>query len=178
MALKELTSSRLAPWNWFRHEQDDAMPMVGNDQDAHPILRLQREMDRLFEHSLRRFGSDPLLEDWPSPAQFKPSLDISERNDSYLISMEIPGTRKEDISLVREGDKLIIRGEKKHEHEEKSDKLHRIERSYGHFQRVLTLPADAEDEGIDAEFKDGVLKIRVPRKPQSTSKSKNINIAG
>ncbi|WP_445397973.1 Hsp20/alpha crystallin family protein [Zobellella sp. An-6] len=175
MALKDLSPSRLAPWNWFRHEQDEAMPMVDKEQDVHPMLRLQQDMDRLFERSLRRFGA-PSLEDWPSFSQLKPSLDISEREGNYLISMEIPGVKKEDISLTLEGNRLTIRGEKKYEHEEKTDKLHRVERSYGHFQRLLTLPDDARAGDIKAEFKDGVLKVSVPRQPHSESKAKQIDI--
>ncbi|WP_157953561.1 Hsp20/alpha crystallin family protein [Zobellella maritima] len=176
MAIKRLSSSRLAPWNWFKHEQDEPLTMVGNEQELHPLARLQQDMERLFERNLRRFGSDLPLGDWPAFSQLKPSIDISEREGCYLISVEIPGVKKEDVTLTQEGDRLVIRGEKKHEHEEKSDTLHRIERSYGHFQRVLTLPADARTEDISAQFKDGVLKVEVPRQANAEHASKQINI--
>ncbi|AEY01611.1 heat shock protein Hsp20 [Oceanimonas sp. GK1] len=170
MTDKQSRGSRLMPWNWFRHEQED-----GGEQEAHPILRLQREMDRLFDNSLRGGLG---LKDWPEMNLLRPSLDISERDDSYLISVEIPGVSKENIQLTQQGDQLVIQGEKSQEHEEKNDKLHRIERSYGHFQRVLTLPADADSAAIKADFKDGVLKVTVPRKPGGSNNGRQIGISG
>ncbi|MDP5291306.1 Hsp20/alpha crystallin family protein [Oceanimonas sp. CHS3-5] len=168
MAGKQSRGSRLMPWNWFRHEQEE-----GTEQDAHPILRLQREMDRLFEHSLQG-GS----KGWPDMSLLKPNLDISERDESYVISVEIPGVSKDDIQLTQQGDQLVIQGEKKQEHEEKTDKLHRIERSYGHFQRVLALPADADSGAIKADFKDGVLTVTVPRKAGDGDNGRSIGING
>lgn len=177
MDINKHTVSRLAPWNWFKHEQNEPLTKASDEQSMHPIAQLQQEMDRLFDRSFRQLRSDLAFEDWPSFNQLKPSVDISERDHSYLISVEIPGVKKEDMALTQEGDRLIIRGEKKHEHEEKSETLHRVERSYGHFQRVLTLPEDAQVENISAQFKDGVLTIEVPRQAGTKQKTKKIDIS-
>lgn len=172
MAEKQTHGSKLMPWNWFPHEQKD----VSNEQTGHPMVQLQRELDRFFDNSFRNAGL--LSTDGSNASLLKPKLDISERDHDYLISAEIPGVSKEDIKLTQNGDQLVISGEKKHEHEEKNDQMHRIERSYGHFQRLLTLPADADCDGIKAEFKDGILNITVPRKPGGTNNGHSIDISG
>lgn len=177
MDTKRLSSSKLAPWNWFKHEQNEPLTRVSDEQSMHPMALLQQEMDRLFDRNFRRLRNDLAFDDWPSFNQLKPSVDISERDNRYLISVEIPGVKKEDIALTQEGDRLIIRGEKKHEHEEKSETLHRVERSYGHFQRVLTLPQDARAEDISAQFKDGVLIVEVPRQADAQQKTNKIDIS-
>nr|WP_321402623.1 Hsp20/alpha crystallin family protein [uncultured Desulfobacter sp.] len=84
------------------------------------------------------------------------------RND-YNISMGIPGVSDKEIRLEVIGNAIVIRGEKKQTHEDKHENFYRIERSYASFQRTLPLPMDADQSGIDAKFKNGILKISIPR---------------
>lgn len=148
---------KLTPWNWFRDDMlpsAERLPSLGGD-DA--FTRMHREMDRMLETFL---GSDRL----PSDALvLKPSIDIAESKKAYRISVEVPGIEPGDIDLKVEDDMLVISGEKRREAESDEEGFHRVERSYGEFRRVLTLPEDADVEHIKAEFHNGVLKVRVPR---------------
>ena len=100
----------------------------------------------------------------------KPSLDIKDTDDKYIVSIEVPGVTKDDIDLRLEGNILTVHGEKKQEKKQDKENYHRIERHYGSFERVLTLPHDADVNNIDANFKDGVLTIHIKRKAISSQK--------
>ena len=112
----------------------------------------------------RQFGD--LFRDWPSArgGGFVPAVDLSENDSHYTITVEIPGVNKDDVHVELQDDLLVISGEKKSEREEKKDRGRYLERSYGSFSRSFTLPGDADAERLEASFKDGVLKIRVPRR--------------
>lgn len=96
-------------------------------------------------------------------AKWTPSVDISEDDNEYLIKVELPEVKKEDVKVTVENGVLTLRGERKFEKEEKGRKYHRIERSYGSFMRSLSMPDDADAEKVAADYKDGVLQIRLPK---------------
>jgi HSP20 family protein len=100
-------------------------------------------------------------------------LDITESDDRYTVTVELPGVAKDDVTVDVQDRVVSIRGEKKSEREEKKEKSHWIERSYGSFSRSFTLPTDAVDDRLEASFKDGVLKLSIPRaekpKPRTVS---------
>nr|WP_281357791.1 Hsp20/alpha crystallin family protein [Desulfobacter latus] len=107
----------------------------------------------------------------------KPRLDLSATDKEYTVSLEIPGVSEKDVNLELADDTLIIRGEKKQKKEEKKKNFYRLERSYGSFQRTLSLPEDADKDNIKADFKNGVLNITIPRKAlPSGTKAKQIEI--
>lgn len=163
------TRSRLPPWNWFRNEDERSTGLSPRGEFEHPMARLHQEMDRLFDDAFRSFGAPSLFrESEPfsseTGAVLRPRVDIREEEDSYRISVEVPGVKEEDLKLRMDGDNLIISGEKHQEDSsDEKGKVHRVERSYGSFQRVLTLPQDAQSEDISARFENGVLNISVPR---------------
>jgi HSP20 family protein len=95
---------------------------------------------------------------------FKPTLDLSATDKEYTLTVEIPGVDEKDVNLEMVNDTLTVRGEKKQEKEEKDKDYYRVERSYGSFQRVLSLPDDVDQQGVKAVFKRGVLTISMPRK--------------
>ena len=111
----------------------------------------------------------------------KPSVDIKENKKNYKISVEVPGVEESDIKLELVDGSLVIRGEKRQENEDKDEHYHSVERSYGSFQRVLSLPEDVNEDDIDAKFKNGVLTITAPRKqlakPKENTKVIDINRA-
>jgi HSP20 family protein len=119
------------------------------------------------------------LDDFFTPAvrraaAVSPAIDVHEDDDRYVITVELAGVRKEDIHLEIEQNVLTIRGEKRLEEEVGKNRQRRwTERAYGAFQRSFTLPGDADADRMDAEFRDGVLTIRVPKsevaKPRSVS---------
>ena len=179
----DIDFKKLAPWNWFKKEQEEqqstaSLPVQRNDLPAaggpvSPILQLHREIDRLFDDAFRGFGFPALaLPRWPAdwPGMLKPALDIQETDKQYTIALEVPGVEEKDIQITLDNDVLLVRGEKRQEQETKDGGFHRVERSYGSFQRALNLPADANQDTIKAAFKNGVLTITMDKREASTPK--------
>jgi HSP20 family protein len=109
-------------------------------------------------------------------ADWVPSVDVSETDGEYQIKAEIPDVKKEDVKVTVEDGVLTIQGERKQEKEEKGKKYHRVECSYGSFVRSFTLP-DLVDEGkVKAEFKDGVLNLKLPKSEKAKPKSIEVKI--
>ena len=140
-----------------------------------------REMEDMRERMSRAFGLAP----WPgnggkelmSVSEWAPLVDITEDEKEYLIKVELPEVKKEDVKVNVENGVLNITGERKYEHEEKTKKQHRIERSYGRFERCFTLPDEADGAKVNAEFKDGLLKVHLPKNPGAKPKSIDIKVS-
>jgi HSP20 family protein len=96
-------------------------------------------------------------------AGWNPAVDIAEHDDAYAVKIELPGVAKDDVRIVMHENMLTVRGEKKQEKEAKGSNYHRVERSYGVFQRSFALPTSVKGDNIDATFKDGVLSISLPK---------------
>ena len=114
-----------------------------------------------------------LLGDGPSSAarrRLAPAVDIVEDDDRYVVTTELPGSKKEDIAVEMKDGVLTIRGEKRNEREEKKEQSRWIERSYGSFSRSFTLPSNAQSDRIKADFRDGVLTIEVPKAEETKPK--------
>ena len=131
------------------------------------MLSLRSDMDRLFS-SL--FGG--LTEE--REGFWAPIVDIEEDSDNITVKAEIPGMKREDIKVSVQGNRLTITGERKQESETKSKTFHRVERSYGKFSRMITLPADVEADKVKASYRDGILNINLP-KPEAI-KPKHIDV--
>ena len=171
----------IAPWNWFRKEQESAVnPRMAA---ADPFVALHQEMERAFDDVFRRFGAGvgrdgpgarPLEE--ATALLLRPSLDISEGRKAYTLRVEVPGIEAGDVTLEVEDDTLRIRGEKRQEREEGDEDYHCVERSYGRFERVLSLPEDADPDGIDAKFKNGILKVRIQKRAPAEKRGRSVEI--
>jgi HSP20 family protein len=123
------------------------------------LTSFRREMDRLF---------DRFFEDWPfrvsaEEGRWAPSVDVSETPKEVVLKAELPGMDSKDIEVSVQGNVLTLRGERKKEQEDKGENFHRIERSYGAFSRSIQLPADVDAAKVNATYKDGVLKINLPK---------------
>lgn len=93
-----------------------------------------------------------------------PAVDVAEDQGSYTLALELPGVKPEDVSIeLVDGNRLLVRGEKKQQVEEKIDRVHRFERSFGSFQRVFVLPDTVEGDRIEARSENGVLTITLPK---------------
>jgi HSP20 family protein len=116
------------------------------------------------------FSPERFFREWTAPAQrsarLAPAVDVSEDDKGYSITVELAGVKKDDVTVEVHENVLSIRGEKKSEREEKKDKTHWVERSYGSFSRSFTLPPAAVAEELKAAFKDGVLTIEIPKKEE------------
>jgi HSP20 family protein len=99
-----------------------------------------------------------------------PALDISERKDAYLVTVELPGLKPEDLDITMEDGLLTIQGERHFAHDSSEQQFHRVERRYGAFRRSITLPAHVMAEGIEASFEDGVLQILAPKAEEAKPK--------
>lgn len=183
---------KLVPWNWFKKEEEEGgvtVPVQWKSEARIPypkgsvmgqIAQMHREMDRLFENAFRGAGFSPFTSDFHAPvvgsALFKPQMDIGATDKEYSITVEVPGVEEKDVNVEVANNTLIIRGEKKQDTEEKEKDFYKIERFYGSFQRVLSLPEDAVQEEIKASFKKGILAIKIPRKAVPKTEVKQVEI--
>ncbi|MGI9408216.1 MAG: Hsp20/alpha crystallin family protein [Hyphomicrobiaceae bacterium] len=119
---------------------------------------------------LRRAGKQ--VADW-----FAPKSDAAASADNYRIAMELPGVESDDIEIYLDGDALVVKGEKRVEHEEKTDSYFFSEREYGAFQRTFHIPPDADGDQVSADFKNGVLKITVLKAGPKASRARKISIS-
>lgn len=196
-----MTSNKWNPWNWFKNEENAmrgnmpaamrrgsglaALPGMGAYRvpSLQPLSDFYRDMDRVFENAFRSFGFGDMQEAFGLPqmmgrgGMFVPHVDIASTNQKYTVSVEVPGMNEKDIKLDLLADgTLIISGEKKLEEEGNERDYHTVERSYGFFQRVLSLPSDAELDSIEANFKNGVLKIDIFRMESADADMRHIPI--
>lgn len=132
-----------------------------------------------LQNSVNRFFDDPFFrtfdgDDDVQMGTWHPVVDLFEKDDNYVVKAELPGLKKEDITIDIEDRLLTLKGERKYENEVKEDNYYRRERSYGKFQRSFRLPTDVNPDDVKAKFNDGVLEIEVP-KPEE-KKPKQITI--
>jgi HSP20 family protein len=153
----------IAPWKAFK----ELAPLTDFE-------RMRREMDRLWDSFFvgRPF---PLLRR-EEAAEWLPSLDVSETKTDIVVKAEVPGMDPKDIDISLSNEVLTIRGEKKQEREEKDENYHLVERSYGGFTRSLRLPSEVKTEKISASYKDGVLKIVLPKSEEAKKKEVKIKV--
>jgi HSP20 family protein len=117
-----------------------------------------------------RGAQDEMAQQQGSATAWAPALDISERKDAYLVTVELPGVEADDLEITFEDGLLTIQGERHLAHDSSEQQFHRVERRYGVFRRSITLPAHVMAEGIEATVDDGVLQIVVPKMEEAKPK--------
>jgi HSP20 family protein len=127
-----------------------------------PFRDFDDTFDRFFQEAFRRLPRQG-AETGAAPTVWAPAADISETDSEYLVKAELPEVRKEDLSVTVQDGVLTLTGERKQDKRESNEKVHRIERFYGSFARRFSLPEDADEQGIRAESKDGVVLIHIPK---------------
>lgn len=142
---------------------------LGRIFDRDPFQRLQKQMDDLIASFSQEWDGGPWL-----PADFQPSLDVSETDEAIQIRVDLPGIKPEEVDVEVRNNVLEITGERKEEREEKGKSWHRTERRVGRFARSLALPCDVQDDKVEAECTNGVLTIMLPKAEKA--KSKKINV--
>jgi HSP20 family protein len=130
-----------------------------------------RELGLVPGRWTRLFGDPGSL---PARGRLAPSVDIAEDDERYVVTVELPGSRKEDITVEMKDQILTIRGEKRNEREEKNEHSRWIERSYGTFSRSFALPANAVADRIKADFREGVLTVEVEKAEETKAKTISI----
>ncbi len=136
------------------------------------LWNVQREINRLFDGFLQGGTKD---EDF-GLSLWTPAVDIAEQDNDYVVKVELPGMSKDDVKITLESNILTIRGEKKQEKDLKEENYHRIERSYGSFQRSFTLPTTVKSDKIDASYRDGILSITLPKMEEAKPKQIEVKV--
>jgi HSP20 family protein len=139
--------------------------------------RTQDQMDRLFAHALGLHGQWQSATGASTPA-WAPALDISEGKDAYLVTVELPGVKLDDLQITMEDGLLTIQGEHQVTSESSEEQYHRVERSSGAFRRAITLPAHVEADAVEASMEDGVLRILVPKAEEAKAKRIQVTPSG
>jgi HSP20 family protein len=136
------------------------------------LRSLQDEVNRLFSNNLTRsFGDEGIAR-----GAWNPSVDIFENKDQIVLEAELPGMNREDFELTIENNVITLRGERRFEKKDENDNYHRVERSYGSFTRSFTLPQTVTAESAAAEYRNGVLRVTLPKREEI--KARRIEIQG
>ncbi len=149
------------------------MTMITRWDPFHELNTITDRMNRLFQDS---FGQTGRGEEGLVTANFVPAVDIYEDEHSVTVKMEVPGIEQKDIDVRLENNTLTVRGERKFEKDEKEENFHRIERRYGSFYRAFTLPNTLDPDKVQADYDNGVLKIKLAKKAEAKPKQIKVNI--
>jgi len=138
------------------------------------LLSLQDRMNRMFDESYRGRGAS---DDWALGGSWAPAVDIYEHEGNIVLTAELPGVDPQDVDIRVENNVLTLRGERKWSQDVQRESYHRVERAYGGFTRSFTLPNVVDTEKIKADFKDGMLKLVLPKREEAKPKQISINVA-
>lgn len=161
MALRDLV-----PWTRDRQRQ------VPVQRAEHPVSALQHEMNRVFDEFWRGFGAPSLFEG-EDLASFRPRVDVEETDDSVVVTAELAGLEEKDFELELVGDALVLRGEKQQEARGRDGWY---ERAWGSFQRAIPLPCEVEREKTSARFRNGVLRVELPKAKSARERRRRIEV--
>lgn len=135
-----------------------------------PYVRRSETPSRIWPETtpfFEEFFNDPFLSVVTRPSEkWLPAVDILEKEGNLILRVEVPGVNEKDIDLKLEGNVLTLKGEKKQEHEEERNNYHRMESFYGSFSRSFTLPDTVDRDHIKADYKNGILTVTIPQKPE------------
>jgi HSP20 family protein len=165
-----------------RSRKDNQMnTLTRRESGWNPFKEMEDLHQRLNSLLTRNFSRLPLRNEGESEealtiSSWTPLVDITEDEKEYVLKVELPEVKKSDVKVTVENGVLTISGERKLEKEEKNRRFHRIERAYGQFVRSFTLPDDSETENVSAEFKDGVLQVRVSKSEKARPKAIDVKV--
>ncbi len=131
-------------------------------------------MNRLFQETYGPTRGEEQM----TTSSFVPPVDIYEDEHNITLKLEVPGIEQKDIDIRLENNTLTVRGERKFEKEEKEENFHRVERRYGSFFRAFTLPNTVDVDSVNADYEQGVLKIKLAKKAEAKPKQIKVNVGG
>ncbi len=137
------------------------------------IMSLRDEMDRL----LNEFYGSMLPSSESYEGDWYPAMDVSETDSEVIATLELPGMKREDIKVTVSDGVLTVSGEKKQEKVEENENRHRVERTYGYFKRSVSLPAEIDTSKVKAVYKDGVLKVTMPKLEEKKTKEIPVQVS-
>jgi HSP20 family protein len=139
------------------------------------MVTIQDRMNRIFEEAFRANRRADSEEDY-ALAAWAPAVDIYEQDGNIVLKAELPGVDPKDVDVRVENNVLTLRGERKLDSDVKKEGYHRVERAYGSFGRSFTLPTVVDTEKIKAEYKDGVLRLTLPKREEAKAKQISISV--
>jgi len=142
------------------------------EREGEPFSYLRQQINRVFDD----FWGEPWLVRGETWSGFAPQVDVTETEKDMKVCAEIPGVEAKDIDVSVEDGMLRIRSEKKYEREENEKGQYRMERSYGSFERAIPLPVEVDEAKAKAEFKNGVLRLTLPKRTGAQSRRKKIPV--
>jgi len=147
--------------------------MIARWDPFRDLSSLQDRIDRMFQDTLGRArgGFDEALEG----STWAPAVDILETTDQIVLRADLPGLDPKDVEIQVQNGTLTLRGERKFESDVKEDNFRRVERVYGSFVRSFSLPQTVDAEKVEAEYRSGVLELKLPKRPEA--KPKQIKVA-
>ncbi|GAB4418561.1 MAG: Hsp20/alpha crystallin family protein [Thermodesulfovibrionales bacterium] len=140
-----------------------------------PFEEIERRIEDFFKRPFSLFGP-PWWPRMPEIEVVSPSVDIFEEGDDIVVKAELPGIKKENIEVKLTDDTITISGEKKKEEKVEKKGYYRLERSYGSFHRSFSLPTEVQTDKARAQFKDGILEVRIPKTEEAKKKEKRLLI--
>ena len=135
------------------------------------LLAIQDEMNQVFGRARQGQGQ-------AGGRVWAPALDIFERKDAYVVTVEVPGVNADDLDITLEDGLLTIQGERQFTSESSEQQYHRVERRYGSFRRSITLPSQVQADAIEASFENGVLEVVVPKAEEAKPKKITVRAGG
>lgn len=162
----------LVPW---RRNRGDISP--GREREYDDMVgSFYRDMNNLVDRFFRGFDIEPFGALGSPSGDFMPRVDVSENDKEIKVTVELPGMDEKDIDVSLSHDSLTIRGEKQEETEDKGKDYYRSERRYGSFHRVVALSSEVDQSKAEADFRKGVLKIKLPKTPEARATRRKIEI--
>jgi len=168
----------LIRWNRPQDTTRTGSDAVTETDGGHPLQALQRDINRVFDQFWSRFdqnysGAGSSV----TPFGFTtPRANVSDTEKAVEVSVELPGMSEKDLEIQLSDDVLVLKGEKKAEHEENRQGYYLAERSFGSFYRTIPLPPGVDTEKAEAVFKNGVLTVTLPKTPEAQAKVKKIDV--
>lgn len=139
------------------------------------FTNIQQRMNRVFGEDFGKMLTPFVEENWTLKA-WTPACDIYETENEIIVKAELPEVKKENVTVTLENNILTIKGERKLEEETRKENYHRVERAYGEFVRNFTLPNFIEPEKVVAEFKDGMLRVMIPKRAEAKPKQVEVKV--
>lgn len=138
-----------------------------------------RELEEMTDRLSRLVGRPAATgaEEALVTADWAPIVDIQETDKEYLVKAELPEVKKDDVKVTIKDGLLTLEGERRQEKDEKTKKFHRVERSYGKFVRAFSMPEDADDQKVHADFKEGVLNVHIAKSEALKAKAVEVKVA-
>lgn len=158
---------------WSKKQTAEVKP----EAQEHPIASFHRDINKVFDNFFSDFSFPSLRnteELWNT--SFSPKVNVSENEKEINVEAELPGMEEKDVNVTLNNNSLVIKGERKSKKEDKSDNYHLVESSYGSFCRTIPIPEGIDRDKIEAVYKNGVMKVTIPKTEEAKKKVKKIPI--